>query len=158
MIDSGHLAEYILQKCGGMSHLKLQKLLYYVQAMHLAYFDQPLIEDDFEAWVHGPVSRKVFSSIKDHSVLYDEVQYTNDGIEPFPDTLLKQDLTTEQLELVDEVLSEFGKLSSLQLEGLTHSESPWMGARVGYAAADRCNVIIPKETMRNYYKQQVYGR
>jgi len=141
-----------------MSHLKLQKLLYYVQAMHLAYFDQPLIEDDFEAWVHGPVSRKVFSSIKDQSVLYDEVQYINDGTEPFPDTILKQGLTTEQVELVDEVLSEFGNLSSLQLEALTHSESPWITARVGYAAADRCNVIIPKELMRNYYKQQVYGR
>jgi uncharacterized phage-associated protein len=27
-----------------MSHLKLQKLLYYVQALHLAYFESPIIE------------------------------------------------------------------------------------------------------------------
>ena len=48
-IDSELLTEYILSKYGKMSHLKLQKLLYYVQAFHLAYFDSPLIDDDFEA-------------------------------------------------------------------------------------------------------------
>ncbi len=55
-VDSLLLSEFILFKYGPMSHLKLQKLLFYAQALHLAYFDEPIIEDDFEAWVHGPVS------------------------------------------------------------------------------------------------------
>ena len=57
-IDSVILAEYILFKCGKMSHLKLQKLLYYVQAFHLAYFDSPLVDDEFEAWLHGQFQEK----------------------------------------------------------------------------------------------------
>lgn len=42
-IDSIDLANYILYKYGSMSHLKLQKLLFYCDAYHLAYFDEELI-------------------------------------------------------------------------------------------------------------------
>ena len=58
-IDSIVLSNYILKHYGPMSHLKLQKLLFYCDAYCLAYFGQELITDQFEAWVHGPVSRKV---------------------------------------------------------------------------------------------------
>ncbi|MDR1722691.1 MAG: DUF4065 domain-containing protein [Tannerella sp.] len=74
-IDSLVLANYILETVGKMSHLKLQKLLYLVQGYHLAYFGKPLIDDKFEAWVHGPVSRKVFGSLKDKSLLYADICY-----------------------------------------------------------------------------------
>ena len=43
-----------------VSNLKLQKLLYYAQAWHLAFFGAPLFDEDFEAWVHGPVVPRVF--------------------------------------------------------------------------------------------------
>ncbi len=69
-IDSELLAQYILWKVGKASHLKVQKLLYYIQGYHLAYFDEPVIEDDFEAWVHGPVSRRLFDRLKDKSLLH----------------------------------------------------------------------------------------
>ena len=48
-VDSKVLAEYILEREGKMSHLKLQKLLYLVAGYHLAYFDAPLVSDQFEA-------------------------------------------------------------------------------------------------------------
>jgi uncharacterized phage-associated protein len=54
-VNAQILADYILQKYGSMSHLKLQKLLYYCESYHLAYFDDILIPEEFEAWVHGPV-------------------------------------------------------------------------------------------------------
>lgn len=47
------LADYILKHYGPMSHLKLQKLLFYCDAYSIAYFDQPLIDEPFEAWVPG---------------------------------------------------------------------------------------------------------
>jgi len=34
---------------------KLQKLIYYAQAWHLAIYGTPLFNADFQAWVHGPV-------------------------------------------------------------------------------------------------------
>ena len=140
-----------------MSHLKLQKILYYVQALHLAYFDTPIIEDDFQAWLHGPVSRKVYDQIKGHSVLYTEVTYIYNEGEEYPNVILKELITKDQLELVNEIIDGYGKLTASQLENLTHSEKPWLDARVGYGVADRCEVVITKEAMRDFYKKEIYG-
>ena len=67
------LAGYILKHFGPMSHLKLQKILFYCQAYHLAYFDKALFNEDFEAWVHGPVCRDVSDILNEKSVLYSDV-------------------------------------------------------------------------------------
>lgn len=44
-----------------LDQMKLQKLLYFAHAWHLAYFNKPLFEDDFEAWPWGPVVREVYA-------------------------------------------------------------------------------------------------
>jgi len=155
-VDSALVSEYILQNFGDMSHLKLQKLLYYVQAYHLAYFTNPLIDDDFEAWVHGPVSRKVFDLLKDKSLLYVDLKYRAEGDDPSPTVQIQSGLTKEQLDWVNYVLGEFSTLSGPELESLTHSEAPWIDARKGFGPADRCNNIIPKSAMAEFYRQQLY--
>ena len=43
-----------------ITNLKLQKLVYYAQAWYLAFLDKPLFDEDFEAWVHGPVNRDLY--------------------------------------------------------------------------------------------------
>lgn len=149
-VDSLLLSEFILFKYGPMSHLKLQKLLFYAQALHLAYFDEPIIEDDFEAWVHGPVSRKVFGKVKGKSILYNEIKYEPDPAKPSPETLLQEALTGEQIQVVQDVLDEYSRLSSLELEGLTHSEQPWQDARKGLGQAEICDKPISKESMRAF--------
>jgi len=45
--------------------MKLQKLLFYAHAWHLAYDRGPLFENDFEAWPWGPVVRDVYIQTKD---------------------------------------------------------------------------------------------
>jgi uncharacterized phage-associated protein len=47
-----------------ISNMKLQKLLYYQQGFHLAYFGKPLFEEDIEAWMYGPVVPSVYSHFK----------------------------------------------------------------------------------------------
>jgi Uncharacterized phage-associated protein len=44
--------------------MKLQKLLFYSHAWHLAYDKGPLFEQDFEAWPWGPVVRDVYIQTK----------------------------------------------------------------------------------------------
>ena len=38
-----------------MTHMRLQKLLYYVQGWHMAWYGRPLFAERIEAWQHGPV-------------------------------------------------------------------------------------------------------
>lgn len=47
-----------------ISNLKLQKLVYYAQAWHLAIYATPLFEEDFEAWVHSPVIPALYREYK----------------------------------------------------------------------------------------------
>jgi uncharacterized phage-associated protein len=47
-----------------ISHLKLQKLLYYTQGLYLAKFDNPLFNDIMYAWELGPVVRTVYDEYK----------------------------------------------------------------------------------------------
>ena len=53
-------AKYILEQKGDMFTMKLQKLCYYSQAWGLVWDDEPLFDEDFEAWVNGPVCPELF--------------------------------------------------------------------------------------------------
>lgn len=153
-LDSEIIAAYISLKCGTMSHLKLQKILFYVQAYHLAVFGIPLFDDDFEAWVHGPVIRKLFNKIRDFSLIYNEIQYKVSKGEPHPNNVLKENLTPYQILVINEVIDELKGLSGLQLEAMTHSEPPWRDARLNVAPGDRSSNIISKDAMMKFYTQK----
>ena len=45
-----------------LSHLRLQKLLYYTQGWSLALRDKALFKDRIEAWAHGPVVKKLYGA------------------------------------------------------------------------------------------------
>lgn len=150
-MDSLVLSDYILKHYGPMSHLKLQKLLFYCDAYNLAYFDQELVTDKFEAWVHGPVSRKVYDNLKDKSILYSDLKYTDKGHDV--DSEFDR-LASSQKELLTSVLDTLSKWTGMELERATHKEQPWQEARKGYAEADKCSVLLSKDTTRQYYKKE----
>ncbi|MFZ4705407.1 MAG: Panacea domain-containing protein [Bacteroidales bacterium] len=153
-ISANDLAEFVLKKSGELSHLKLQKLIYYIQGYHLGMFDEPLFEEDFEAWVHGPVQPELFHAIKDISRLHDDIAFIQDDGVPEPEVKL-QGLNMDQHELIEEIIREFGHLSGMQLEAMTHSEAPWKDARRGIGPGEKCNNIISKESMRSFFKSEL---
>ena len=147
-IDSTDLAYYIInsQKYPNLSHLKLQKLLYYIQSWHLVFFDTKLFDDDFQAWVHGPVSRKVYNTFKDESILHNELN---------PDLSkgnnIDSVLSDEQLQLINDVLDEYGDKTPYHLECLTHEEKPWKEARGNCSLTEKCTNVINENTIKEYY-------
>ena len=70
---------------------------------------------------------------------------------------IKSVLSPEQLSLIDDVLREYGRLTAYELEGLTHSEKPWLEARKGLPADESSSREISKSTMMKFYRQQLYG-
>lgn len=147
------LGDYILKRSGCMSHLKLQKILYYCEGYHLAYFDKPLITEDFEAWVHGPVCREVYNQLKEKSILYTDVCYKKGSGNP--EKKLKKELTTSQIDLINDVIDNLGTWKGFELENATHSELPWIEARGGIDNAAKCNSIVSKATMKKFYKKEL---
>jgi uncharacterized phage-associated protein len=123
-----------------ITHLKLQKLVYYAQAWALAQLDKPLFEEDLEAWTHGPVAPSLFE------------QFKESGWEalPYPDTVPTFDSEVETL--LEEILDVYGQLSARHLENLTHNEAPWKAARGDLPDEIRATTPISKETMKTYYQ------
>lgn len=125
-----------------LSHLKIQKLVFYADAWYMVNNDgEPLIEDEFEAWVHGPVVRSLYS------------RFRNFGWQPILETVKKPDLTAQQENHLIEVYDVFGSLSAYELEQMTHNEKPWLSARGNLSPDESCNTIIDKSIMYSFYKE-----
>lgn len=142
------LSLYVFAKLERIGHLKLQKLIYYIDAWHMVYFDKPLISNDFEAWVHGPVVREMWDFYKNRLPLFDELRFNEYGRQRALATFKVSD---SQSELIDDVLEEYGDKTAYYLEVLTHSESPWREARRGLAPLDITDRVISKKTMQTFY-------
>lgn len=156
-IDSLILSDYIVKHYGPISHLKLQKMLFYCDAYHMAYFNEELITDKFEAWMHGPVCRKVWNEFKDVAILNKELKYPEDSSKDKDIEDKYSMLTLDQQDFIKEVLDCFSSWTAQELEYATHTESPWMEARKGYNEGDKCEVEISKENTKTFYKKEMYG-
>ncbi|MCL6464295.1 MAG: DUF4065 domain-containing protein [Acidobacterium ailaaui] len=128
-----------------ITNLKLQKLLYYAQAWHLALYDTPLFRERIEAWIHGPVIPTVFRHFR---------QY---GWQPIPVQKISDPLSEHSQAHLNEVLRVYGKLDGPALERLTHREAPWRDARKGLTPDEPSNRIITHEAMKRYYGARVHG-
>ncbi len=63
-MDIQYVCDYVITKMEGagktLSVLKLQRLLYFAQGWHLAYFGDPFFEGRFQAWAQGPINREIY--------------------------------------------------------------------------------------------------
>ncbi|HEW98045.1 MAG TPA: DUF4065 domain-containing protein [Beggiatoa sp.] len=126
-----------------ISHLKLQKLMYYAQAWSLALNDSSLFDEYFEAWTHGPVLPSLWQRFK---------EFDQDSI-PLKAIISTTEFSTEDEKLLSDILNSYGDLSAKHLEELTHSETPWREARGNLPIEVRSNNIISQEIMQEYYRR-----
>ena len=124
-----------------ITHLKLQKLVYYAQAWSLAARGKPLFDEDIQAWAHGPVVPSLFRAFRDH------------GMDPIPAPATVPRLDAETVELLGEVLDVYGEHSARKLEQLTHRERPWRDARGDLPPEARSDAVITKAALQSYYSE-----
>jgi len=112
-----HLLTLVDEEAGDLlSHLKLQKLLYYSQGFTLALLDRPLFEEKVVAWQHGPVVPAVWEEFK---------QYGKKPL-PKPVDFDSSILSADARHIVDEVYLVYGQYSASKLRNMTHEEAPWL--------------------------------
>ena len=154
MYDINLITDYTIWRLDGDSesesdliNLKLQKLLYYIQAWHLAFTEAPLFDGKFQAWIHGPVNRAIYDRFKFNKTLYSSI-----GIEDISSEF-KEDLIDENSKvIINNVLDIYAQYSGYQLELMTHREEPWLKARAGYTEMQRCENEIDERLMHSFYK------
>jgi uncharacterized phage-associated protein len=147
-LDYRLIADYFIglaNETGSLiTNLKLQKLVYYAQAWNLALNDgRALFDDDFEAWVHGPV---IFDLYNDYRAL--KWNPISKGVKL---SEIETKLAPETKSLLEEVAKVYFELDAYKLERLTHMETPWIEARGSTPENEPCRNKIKKETMQRYY-------
>jgi uncharacterized phage-associated protein len=139
-----HIIDSFASKGESITNLKLQKLLYYTQAWHLALHGRVFFNDRIEAWVHGPVVPSVFQeyrSFKWTSLKIVGGYSVNSGV----------------VHHTSKVLEQYGRFDAYQLERLTHSEHPWKNARTGIEPDVASHREIEPKVMLDYYRSRLNG-
>lgn len=126
-----------------ITHLKVQKLLYFAEAWHQVIVGSDLFDEQIEAWSHGPVVREVYAKLADFG------WQALDTIEPPPPEFPKE--TRETLELVADLYDQF---TAKQLEDMTHADRPWLEARGGIEPEARCTNVMAKPSIKEYFKEK----
>lgn len=141
------VARALVDRHGSMEAMKLEKLVYYVQAWHVAVHGDPVFGEPIEAWRDGPVVDHLYQQHR---------QRRHVSSWPSGDASC---LTADASTLVDVVLGVYGDLSGDDLSQLTHSEGPWVSARRGYGPAERSRQVISVESLKDYYRgKKLAGR
>lgn len=121
-----------------MTNLKLQKMLYYEQGFHLAYFNEPLFDEQIEAWQYGPVVPSVYEYYK---------TYGRNGL--IPDNKVFEFMVNYEQALFDEVFRVYGAYSAIGLMNMTHTEMPWATTPTGVGN------VISHEKMKSFFKKRL---
>lgn len=139
MATSLDVAQYILERRGATTTIKLQKLVYYSQAWSLVWDEEPLFDDRIEAWANGPVAPKLFQAHKG-SYKVSRIPEGNSA-----------NLNREQKATIDKVVEFYAQKPAHWLIELTHMEQPWIAARGACPSGVACQNEISHAAMAEYY-------
>lgn len=126
----------------GITHLALQKCLYFVQAWSYIFNGKWMFTEECEAWIHGAVYRNVFEEFKSfkYSIL--------------PKLNTATSLNDEEIEVLGFVKENYLDVYSAKiLEKICHLEDPFKNARGILQENQRGENQISKDTIAMYYEK-----
>ena len=143
-----------IEKHSLISHLKLQKLLYFSHGWQLAISDGeiPLIEEQIVAWEYGPVIKSVYHAFKDFGKRPID-EYASLPSKKFKFMNYKpmiEDSDTE--ELLNRIWNIYGKLDANHLSKLTHlKDTPWYDSY----ESQSFNTPISNDKITKYFQSKM---
>jgi uncharacterized phage-associated protein len=130
-----------------VTQMKLQKLVYFAQGVHLAKYHKPLINETFQAWMYGPVIPEIYQNFKLYGSrpITDTVEFT-----PSPAYTPPTKLNAEALDTINytwEVLKDF---SAMSLSNWTHqADGPWSKVYI----PDAKDTPISNNDIKQYFEK-----
>ena len=133
-----YIIRYSIEKNFSVSNLKLQKILYFVQAEFLVSKDEPCFDDVIEAWDFGPVVESVYNEYAVHggNLIFSPSESTSG-----------YHIKHNDRELIDGILEKVKKCSTSYLAGIIFHQTPWLKGRA------RLNRIITNESLKDFFSE-----
>ena len=142
MYSALKVAEYIIGYCNEkkktISNLKLQKVLYFVQAQFLVNHGQACFEEEIEAWDFGPVVPSVYHKYKIFGSTFIPIPSNTFGIDI-------NDYDKSDINAMVDACSEY---SATELVNITHNQDPW---KKTYRQYER--KVISNELIREFFSK-----
>ncbi|MCQ4773673.1 DUF4065 domain-containing protein [Lacrimispora saccharolytica] len=151
---SRYVIDYSNRKEYGISNLKLQKVLYFIQAYFLTNEKNgtPCFRERIEAWDFGPVVPEAYREYRQYGScnIPTTTSYMDFDVSNIWNsqrrTYAEQKISGGDKRLIDAVVDKFADYSATDLVTLTHKQAPWKKAYVPHM-----NNEITIESIREYF-------
>ena len=132
----------ILQANIDITNRKLEALVYYCYVWNLVINSERLFTTDFIAGVHGPFIKQLHSRLRQTTI--SDLKNKR---------LSTSALTDIEIDIIEQVVHQYGKFSDDQLAKLVQSEKPWLVAHGEYKLLDYCPNTLDDNLIKNYYNK-----
>lgn len=144
MYDALTVAEYVIKysTLSGMpvSNLRLQKVLYFIQAEFMVSTNSECFNDRIEAWDLGPVVPTVYRKYKVFGASSIPIDSSKDA---------ERIINSKDRKMMNETINQCNKYSTSTLVEITHNQDPWIKAR------NSCfSKVISPESLYEYFKEE----
>lgn len=137
------IARYVIERCSEInrtiSNLKLQKILYFIQAEFLVTKNLPCFAEEIQAWDFGPVVPDVY---------YRYRMFGSANIPCIGKSRASRIVSPRDKEILDDIIDECSRYSASALVEITHNQTPWIEAyEPGW------NNEITTESIKRYFEE-----
>lgn len=142
LINAKYIIKFFNDKNNSVTNLKLQKLLYFLEAIYMVYTDDvKLYDDEFYAWDFGPVNEIIYNEYK---------IFGNTPIILEEEVLINE----ENKKYIEYLYNIFGSFSAFDLVTISHSEgSPWYNINKKYNDNIPHKTVIRKQDTKEWFKR-----
>ncbi|KMT32021.1 Panacea domain-containing protein [Melissococcus plutonius] len=137
-----YIADYIIDLCDQkgieINNLKLQKIMYYLQARYLTDTGKPLFDESIQKWRYGPVIPSVYHEYKDKGAANIDKKDIGfivrdpkeNEVANFLGCYFEEEYTSEMIikedrEVIGEVVNALKDYTGFDLVKFTHEQSIW---------------------------------
>lgn len=132
-----------------LSHLQLQKILFFAHAWHLAKYNEPLIGQNFEAWQYGPVVRVVYEQLKIFKNQPITAFLTKINAESGEFVEARTNISDEKRIFLSNLFNYYSQFHAFKLVDLTHEQDgPWEKAWKTAGDGAVPGMLISNESIR----------
>lgn len=149
-----YVINYSNKKEYSISNLKLQKLLYFIQAVFIIDKSKQCFNDPIEAWDFGPVVPKAYREFKMYGCadippitsyfVFDEDDIWNTRRVEFDESIIKR----KDRKAINKVVDMFSEYTATDLVQLTINQLPWKNV---YEPG--MNNVITPDMLKKYYSR-----
>lgn len=152
------VARFIINYCNDqkyiISNLKLQKILYFVQAKFLTEMPYPCFSENIEAWNFGPVVPQIYNEYKRYGSghipkIETYFKYNKDDYFSMKKYYYTPDvISVDDQPLITSMVDTCSHYSASQLVTITHKQAPWRNAFSPYL-----NNVITKGSIKSFFEE-----